>query len=208
MRIDLWFDPGCPWCWATSRWLLEVQEERDFTLVWRLISLWCLNHDTASAKSLEHVLVTHRMLRVCAALEEREGNAAVGRLYTVLGTAIHHDHNHDVDLVAALASAGCDTSLVAAADDARWDAVINADMDEGLALAGEDVGTPLIGVDGRAAYFGPIMSPAPTGEAALQLFDALITMSTQDGFFELKRTRATQPQFGPRPDVPETRATA
>jgi hypothetical protein len=39
------------------------------------------------------------------------------------------------------------------------------------------------------AFFGPVMSPAPRGEAAGQLWDGVLALAHTNGFFELKRTR-------------------
>jgi len=30
--VDFFFDPGCPWTWVTSRWLVEAATERDLTI--------------------------------------------------------------------------------------------------------------------------------------------------------------------------------
>ena len=59
---------------------------------------------------------------------------------------------------------------------------------------GDDVGTPVIHMNGMA-LFGPVISPAPKGEQAGDLFDGFSKMVAYDGFFELKRTRTREPIF-------------
>jgi hypothetical protein len=59
---------------------------------------------------------------------------------------------------------------------------------------GMDVGTPVISVNG-VAFFGPVMSPIPRGEAAAKLWDGVVLVAGVDGFFELKRTRTRDPIF-------------
>jgi len=76
-------------------------------------------------------------------------------------------------------------------------------MDEGLALVGTDVGTPIIALnrsDGeRVGIFGPVITRAPKGEEALKLWDGMVAMMDIDGFWELKKTRTERPEFGERP---------
>jgi hypothetical protein len=59
---------------------------------------------------------------------------------------------------------------------------------------GFDVGTPVIHV-GDIAFFGPVVTPAPKGEAAGTLFDGVLAVTSTPGFYELKRTRSEEPSF-------------
>ena len=61
-------------------------------------------------------------------------------------------------------------------------------------LVGDDVGTPVVAVDG-VAFFGPVVSPAPKGEAAGRLWDGCVLVAGTEGFFELKRSRTVGPIF-------------
>ena len=61
------------------------------------------------------------------------------------------------------------------------------------------VGTPVIaapGPDGeRVAFFGPVVTPAPKGEAAARLWDGTLLVASTPGFYEIKRTLTASPSF-------------
>lgn len=172
---------------------------------WRLFSLKLINKDREVPPdfSILHDIGL-KALRVAAAARKESGNDGVGKIYTAMGAYYHHDQE-DIDEPAALEkilhSCGLPTKLAAAAEDENWDREIQADMDQAVAKAGIDVGVPLIVLDGGkgAGFFGPVLSPAPAGEAAVKLWDAVITAGGFTEFFELKRTRKIQPIFGKRP---------
>jgi hypothetical protein len=90
---------------------------------------------------------SHRLLRVTEAVNSEEAKSVVGDLYTEVGTRIHHGQDLEFDPAEALAAIGLDQRFATAADDTSWDETIAAEMAVGLALTGDDVGTPLIGFD-------------------------------------------------------------
>ena len=132
-----------------------------------------------------------------------EGNDPIQGLYWEFGRRVHHDGDRNFNIADALSAVGLDVSHAEAAEDESWDEIITNDMDEGLALTGTDVGTPLLGFTDRngnpKGIFGPVISRVPPTEDSLALFDAMVTMATMDGFWELKRTRTEGPEFGDRP---------
>jgi hypothetical protein len=175
---DFWFDPLCPWAWITSRWILEAAAVRDFDVRWHVMSLTFLN---AGREGLS---------------EEAYGNAIVGPLYTALGTRRHVEgEEFDRTMISkALAEVGLATDLVDAMDTDSYDEAVMASHRLGMDLVGTDVGTPVVAVDG-VAFFGPVVTPAPRGEAAGRLWDGVLAIAGTEGFFELKRTRTAPPSF-------------
>lgn len=146
---------------------------------------------------------THRLMRVMESARAAGGNEAVFDLYWEFGRRIHHDGDRGFDPADALVAVGMDTAHSAAFGDDSWDAEIRTRMDAGLALCGNDVGTPIIAIDDRSgvrqAYFGPVITRVPPPEDSLAMWDALVTMMNINGFWELKRTRTERPEFGSRP---------
>ena len=205
--LDFFFDPVCPFAWITSRWVTEVKDLRDYDVRWRFIALAVLNENQTAEWYTPEYRAGHmagfKALRVADQVRLTEDNAAVGRLYTALGNAIHVNRSighiredPEAMIAAALAEAGLDPALVAHASDGSHDVYIRSDTELALDRTGKDVGTPIITFnpdsDTPSSFFGPVISKAPRGEQALKLWDAIETIATSSSMSELKRSnRAT-----------------
>jgi len=199
--VQFWFDPVCPWAWITSRWMLEVEQVRPVRTDWRVMSLAYLNLTQHEGKGLspdylERMSKAWGPIRVCAAAAQHSSPEVLLPLYTAIGTRFHVQGRHadPAVLPEALAEVGLPESLAGAADSTEFDEVIKASHHEAFDDVGLDVGTPVLRIRGHA-LFGPVVTPAPRGEAAGRLFDGLALVAETDGFFELKRTRDRKPTF-------------
>jgi 2-hydroxychromene-2-carboxylate isomerase len=196
--VDFWFDPLCPWAWITSRWILEVAGQRPIDVRWHVMSLSVLNEgrDGLPERYKELLATGWGPVRIAIAAERKYGPEALGTLYTELGTRFHHDKlpRERATYEAALAAAGLDLSLADAAETTDYDEALRASHKDGMDRVGYEVGTPVIAVDGNA-FFGPVVSPIPHGEAAVKLWDGVLAVTQTDGFFELKRSRTRDPIF-------------
>ena len=198
---DFWFDPACPWAWMTSRWMLEVEQVRDVKTTWHVMSLAVLNdgRDELSDDYKSFLKNAWGPVRVLIAAEQAHGNEVLLPLYTALGNRIHVDGRGIGDgkgdvVKEALAEVGLPASLIEAADTDRYDDALKKSHHAGIDLVGMEVGTPVIAVEGTA-FFGPVVTPAPKGEAAGKLWDGVRLVAGTDGFFEIKRTRDRGPIF-------------
>ncbi|HXY27507.1 MAG TPA: DsbA family protein [Acidimicrobiales bacterium] len=200
VEADFWFDPVCPWAWITSRWMLEVEQVRPVTTRWHLMSLAYLNlvqHEgkDLSADYLARMEQAWGPVRICAAAAHERGDEILLPIYTALGTRFHNEQRRDADALAeAVAEVGLPSSILDAATTSAWDEAIKASHQAGMDLVGLDVGTPIINVEGNA-FFGPVITPTPRGEAAGRLWDGVLMVTATDGFFEIKRTRDRHPSF-------------
>jgi 2-hydroxychromene-2-carboxylate isomerase len=201
VQVPFWFDPLCPWAWITSRWLLEVEQVRPVRADWRIMSLAYLNLDQRGGKGIsedyrELMNTAWGSVRVCAAAAEHAGRPVLGPLYTAIGTRLHNQRRREdpTIITEALAEAGLPASLAAAAASTEFDQRIKDSHHEAFDEVGLDVGTPVLRITGTT-LFGPVITPAPRGEAAGQLWDGLALVAATDGFFELKRSRNVKPSF-------------
>ncbi|MFD5321574.1 DsbA family protein [Streptomyces sp. NPDC127098] len=201
---DFWFDPLCPWAWMTSRWMLEVEKVRPVEVRWHVMSLAVLNEprlDEMPAQYAEMLKTAWGPVRVCVAAEQEHGPEVLGPLYTELGTRFHNrkQERDRATIEEALVAAGLPASLADAAESTEYDERLRASHKEGIDLVGQDVGTPVIAVPGadgsQIAFFGPVVTPAPKGEAAARLWDGTLLVASTPGFYEIKRTRDAEPQF-------------
>jgi len=196
-RVDFWFDPLCPWAWITSRWMHEVAAVRDVVPAWHVMSLAVLNEgrDDLSDDYRAFLSTAWGPVRVCIAAARAHGDDVLGDLYTAIGNRIHvlKEPKERATLKAALRDIGLDPALAAAAESTDYDEQLRASHAQAMDLVGTDVGTPVVGVGG-VAFFGPVVTPIPRGEAAGRLWDGVRLLTEADGFFELKRTRDRSPQ--------------
>lgn len=205
--VDFYFDPVCPWAWLTSRWVAEVERLKGLRVNWTFIALRILNeHRDYGTEFPDGYPAVHgrglRLLRVAAATRQQFGADPVGGLYTAFGTRIHVERNGEsldsvetiADLLAAL---GLPRHLAGAADDASFDDELRASTNEALERTGRDVGTPILtfGPPDGPSIFGPVISQAPKGQAAVDLWEHVTALSADPNFAELKRQIRRRPVF-------------
>lgn len=214
--VRFYFDPVCPFCWLTSKWVRMVQSERDLSVDWRFISLRLINeHIDYDAHFPPEYEAGHtaglRLLRAVARARDEHGAQAVDALQAALGAHIFDTPPAgNVDEIAAaerrgtreflepiLHEVGLPAELADALDDASWDDAVRADGEEALALTGRDVGTPIIHFEppDGIAFFGPVISRLPEPDQAGELWDHVVGLARFPGFAELKRSLRERPQL-------------
>lgn len=211
--LEFYFDPVCPFCWVTSRWIVNVAEQRSLEIAWRPLSLRVLNEPIGYAGKPAAYPDAHQrgleMLRVVAAAREKYGPAAIGELYTAMGEAVWNapapqeptfeavleDTARPRDLATILSSVDMDETLARAAEDSSRDEALRTETQQAVDRAGGGVGTPILSFsppDGPA-FFGPVIDTPPEGPEALQLWDAITTLAHWPAFAELKRSARSFP---------------
>src|SRR5689334_5048599 len=127
-KIAFYFDPLCPWCYLTSKWVHRLVELDVVEVEWRLFSLEVHNTGKTSIEEAADFRAA-TALRTAVALRQSEGPVSVGRFYAALDARIWDDTQdiRDADVVrAAVTDAGYDAAVVdaALADPSTWERVV------------------------------------------------------------------------------------
>jgi hypothetical protein len=176
----------------------EVEQVRDVDVTWHVMSLSVLNENRDELPDTYKELLAKGWgpVRVVNAARELHGQEFVKPLYDAIGTQLHPKGVSDYDeaIGKALAEVGLPAELAAYAHSDEFDASLRASHEAGISQVGQEVGTPVISING-VGMFGPVMTPAPKGEAAGKLWDGFVLVTSTPGFYELKRTRDVGPIF-------------
>ena len=204
--VDFWFDPVCPWTWLTSRWMLEVRKTRPVVISWHVMSLAVLN-EARLDELPERIRVLMGQawapVRVLMAAQASFGPGILEPLFTALGTRYHlrEEPKTRATIEAALREVGLPAALADAGNATAYDQALRQSHRDGITLVGAEVGSPIIAVPApdpahsKIAFFGPVVSPAPTGGQAARLWDGILAAASTPGFYEIKRTRTVGPIF-------------
>ena len=204
------FDPICPWAYLTSRWVVEVQQQRGYDVSWKFISLFMINNNRGYSEGNKQHQDGHmaglQALRVASAARAAAGNEAVAAVYSAFGQAIHVAKRRPATAVemkdfarTVLTEAGLNSQWADSATDELHDEVIRYETTRALELTGKDVGTPILvfhpDKPNQASFFGPVISAIPRGPEAIRLWDAIETLATTSGMAELTRSLRSAPKF-------------
>ena len=196
-KAEFWFDPMCPWAFITSRWILEVAKVREIEITWNIFSLPHLNKDREMPEKYKAIFANSwSCARIIKSVEKDFGKEKTLPLYTAISTRIHVlKEAVSEDLLSdSLKEVGLDSKYLAEMENSDWDKQIIESHERGIKLVGDDVGTPIIAING-IGFFGPVISPAPKGEEAGKLWDGVVLSASYPGFFEIKRSRTVGPIF-------------
>ena len=202
-HAEMFFDPACPWAWMTSRWLLEAAQVRDLEITFSVMSLSVLNEGRDLDEGYRAMLdrawgPVRTIVAATSDLPDDEANDLRRKMYDAYGQRIHLEGrgSEELDTITAevLDELGLDPALTQAGGSEAYDETLRASHQRAIDLVGDDVGTPVVRVE-DIAFFGPVVTPAPKGEAAGRLWDGCLLVAQTPGFYEMKRTRTVGPDF-------------
>jgi predicted DsbA family dithiol-disulfide isomerase len=191
-KVKFHFDPRCPWCYQTSRWIRRLEELGEVEADWGIFSLEVVNLE-AGKDPREIDAVSGPALRTAIAIRDNHGSKAIGPFYAALGKRIWEQAPPAEDMLVAvresLEEAGLDPALLdkAMADESSWDEVLAEHND--LIANTRSFGVPTIVLEGGEAIFGPVISQLPGDDDGVELWKHVSWLVRYENFSEVKRDR-------------------
>ena len=193
VAVDFYFDLLCPWAYQASKWIREARTCRDIDVTWRFFSLEEGKWKDGDPHPWERPWsFGWSLLRVAAFLRDSQGgNESVDRFYEVAGRLFHEEgvkvHTQE-GAEKALLEMGLDPGIVGEAigDQATNDAVL-ADHRGGVERGA--FGVPTLVLDRSDVFFGPVIAPAPVGDAAGRLWDGVTAWREFPHLYEIQRPK-------------------
>lgn len=210
MNIEFYFDPSCPFCWITSRWLLMVADERDIEITWKPFCLAVKNQpESGESSKSPHASIhreAHRVLRVMLAAMQTDPKLKLIDLYSSFGAEFHvHRRDYSDKLITEqLDKFNLPAEIIKSAEDEKLDEELRQSITDATSIVGQDTGVPTIvftsSEGDKTGFFGPVLQRLPEKQAGLKLWDSLLGLALSQDFYELKRTRPS--------GMPDTASTA
>jgi predicted DsbA family dithiol-disulfide isomerase len=197
-RLRFHFDPICPWCYITSKWVHRLVELGEVEAEWAVFSLELVNADDEALRTQKGHHRSEQALRTVIAVRQLEGSAAVGSFYAALGRRVHEEGAAIEDartIALALEDVGLDPGLCEKAmiDDDTW-ATVESEH-RALVESTRSFGVPTIVLEDGPAIFGPVISEVPNDDDAVELFRHVAWLARYESFSELKRERTIDPDL-------------
>jgi len=182
----------CPFAYQTSLWLREIRNERGLDVRWRFFSLEEINRDPGQRHPWERDWAYGFSQMRVGAMLRRQGQPVVDAWYAAVGHAFFVDerpthtpevHRQVLDEIGV----GAGVLDEALADDTTMTEV-RADHDEVVETYGGH-GVPTLVFNTGNVMFGPVVAPAPTGAAALRLWDVVCAWGDVPHLFEIRKPK-------------------
>ena len=191
--VSFAFDPLCPWCWQTSKWIRRVEALGAADVTWGVYSLELAHHADGPAAG-DPLANGVRGLRTAIAVRDKLGNDAMGAFYAALGTRYFEKvepYDDPATFHGALTDAGLDPALYDRAVTTEQTFTKLVKEHRRLVKETRAFGVPTIRTDGGRGpgMFGPVISELPDDAEALELFEHVVWFIAHDNFAELKRDR-------------------
>ncbi len=200
-HIRFHFDPICPWCYQTFRWLEHVGKLGEAQLTWGVFSLELQNAGDEPESLATRHSKSKLALATAVAVGDTAGSDGVGAFYHAIGRRVH-EYGEALDepdtVKGALDDAELDPGLAdrAEADPSYADRV--AVEHRQLVERTRSFGVPTLVLDGGQgpAIFGPVITEPPESDAeAVELLHHVVWLARHPSFAELKRERDHLPDL-------------